>query len=146
MTGDLEDELTIPALMQESSWRRTFQREAAKHERSSGESKVLPFGVTILADCLEGLGLSQRTFGNHQLGEIGFKNFAGSLKTARTGLATIESGPHLPLPKASEHPRTYSGGLDLCDVIVPTVPLNPPRSHLNGAPKILKMHRRRWRT
>ena len=50
MTRDLEDELTIPALIKESSRRRAFQRETAKHERSSGESEVLAFRITILAD------------------------------------------------------------------------------------------------
>jgi hypothetical protein len=129
MTRDLKDELAIPTFMQECGRRGTFQGETAKHERSSGESKVLPFGIAILADRLKGFRPPQRTFGNHQLGEIGFKNLAGSLKTTRTGLATIESGPHLPLPKASEHKQTYSGGLDLCDVIVPTVPsIRPDRT------------------
>ena len=70
MTRDLENELTIPALMKESSWRRTFQRETAKHERSSGESEVLAFRITIPADCLKGFCLPQLSFGNDQLGKV----------------------------------------------------------------------------
>jgi hypothetical protein len=106
MTRDLEDELTIPTLMQESAQRRTFQGEPAKHERASGEPKVLPFGIAILADRLKGFRPPQRTFGNDRLGKAGFENRARSLKTARAGLATVESGPHLPLPKANERQPT----------------------------------------
>jgi|SRR5579884_578487 len=143
MTGDLEDELTIPALMQDGARSRTFQRETAKHERSSGESEVLPFRIAILPDSLKGLSPSQRTFGNDQLGKTGFENRAGFLKSSRTGLASIESGPHLRLREATERQQTRP---DFCDVIVPSVPLNPPRSHLNGVPKMLKMNGKRWRT
>ena len=76
MTRDLEDELTVPTLMQECARRRTFQGETAKHERSSGESKVLPFGITIFADGLKGFRPSQGTFRNDQLGKAGAENRA----------------------------------------------------------------------
>ena len=62
MTRDLKDELTVPTLMQECSRRGTFQGETAKHERSSGESEVLPFGIAILADRLRGFHPSQGAF------------------------------------------------------------------------------------
>ena len=145
MTRDLENELTIPTFMQECPRRGTFQGETAKHEGSSGKSQVLPLGIAILANRLKGLYPSQRAFGNDQLGKVGFQNKACSLKSLRTGRAFDEGGLHLPTPKANERQQTYSGGLDLCDVIVPTVPLNAPSSHLNGAPNTLKMQGKRWR-
>ena len=126
MTRDLEDELAIPTFMQECPRRRTFQGKTAEHEGSSGESEVLPFGIAILANRLKGFHPSQRAFGNDQLGKVGLQNKACSLKSLRTGRAFDEGGLHLPTPEANERQQTYSGGLDFCDVIVPTVPLNPP--------------------
>jgi hypothetical protein len=62
------------------------------------------------------------------------------------GVAADVDGPHRPLAKTNAPVQADSGRLDFCDVIVPTVPLNPTRSHLNGAPKIPKLHEIAWRT
>ena len=120
--------------MQECARRSTFQGETAKHERSSGESEVLPFGITILSDRLKGLHPSQRTVGNGQLGKVGFQKGARSPKSARTVRASNKSGPHRTLTEANDRGQANSRGQDFCDVIVLTIPRNPPRSQLNGAP------------
>jgi hypothetical protein len=62
MASDLKNELPVPALVQQTAWSRSLQRETAQHERARGEPEVLAVGLAILPDELDGFRLTELTF------------------------------------------------------------------------------------
>ncbi len=58
MPGDLQNELPVPAFVQEATGRRPLHWEAAKDKRAGGEAEVLPGDFALQSDALDGLDLA----------------------------------------------------------------------------------------
>jgi hypothetical protein len=64
MTGHLQKELAIPALMHQYAFRRTLDRQPAKDERPGRESQALGRVLSVQPDQLNRLRLMQLPFRN----------------------------------------------------------------------------------
>ena len=69
VTGDLQNELPVPAFMEQAADRRPFHRQATKDERARREPDVLLFAFTVLANDLDRLDLAKTPFRNDQTGQ-----------------------------------------------------------------------------
>lgn len=67
MPGDLQNELPVPAFVQEATGRRPLHWEATKDKRAGGEAEVLPGGFTLESDALDGLDLAHLPLGDDEV-------------------------------------------------------------------------------
>ena len=82
MSSDLEQEVTVPALMEEAASRRTLHRQTAKNKRPGGKPELPVSGVSIGTNELNGLGLPQFLFGKDELGVRRFGEAANAFEPA----------------------------------------------------------------
>jgi hypothetical protein len=66
MPGDLQNELPVPAFVQEATGRRPLHWEAAKDKRAGGEAEVLLGGFALESDALDGLDLAHSPLGDDE--------------------------------------------------------------------------------
>ena len=66
MPGDLQNELAVPALVQEATGCRPFDWEAAKDKRAGREAEVLPGGFALESDALDGLDPAHSPLGDNE--------------------------------------------------------------------------------
>jgi hypothetical protein len=59
MTGDLQQELSVPSFMQQYTIGWPLDRQAAKNKGPGGEAETLVGGISLQADALNGLGLTE---------------------------------------------------------------------------------------
>jgi hypothetical protein len=62
MAGDLENEMTIPALMEQATSHWPFHWEATQDERPGRKSEVLPCAISLQPNALNRFNLVQLPF------------------------------------------------------------------------------------
>ncbi|MGO4880100.1 MAG: hypothetical protein ACLP59_04685 [Bryobacteraceae bacterium] len=67
MTGDLQQELSVSAFMQQETIGRPLDRQATKYKGPGGEAQGLAGGISLQADALNGLGLTKPLLGDEDL-------------------------------------------------------------------------------
>ncbi len=70
MPSDLQNELPVPAFMQETAGRRPFHRQTAEDERARREAHILLFAFPVLADHLDRLNLPKPPLRNDRVGRL----------------------------------------------------------------------------
>ena len=80
VSSHLKNELPVPALMQKTPGARSTDRETAQHERTGAETEILPLGLTIFADHLDGLDLSEPSFRDDEIWALPPKQIASAYK------------------------------------------------------------------
>ena len=67
MTGDLQQELSVPAFVQQDTIGWSLDRQATKNKGPGGEAEGLAGGISLQADALNGLGLTELLLGYDEL-------------------------------------------------------------------------------
>ena len=68
MSGHLQDELTVPAFVEQAALSWLLHWQTAENERARGESKVLPGVIAFQPDALDRFDFPESPLGNNQLG------------------------------------------------------------------------------
>ena len=68
MSGYLQDELTVPAFVEQAALSWSLHGQTAENERARGESKVLPGALAFQPDALDRFDFPESPLGNNQLG------------------------------------------------------------------------------
>jgi hypothetical protein len=67
MTGDLQQELSVPAFVEQDTSGGLLDGEATKDKGPGGETETLAGGISLQADALDGFGLTKLLLGDEDL-------------------------------------------------------------------------------